>query len=82
MKANKSNSRKFNKGDVVFLKEGYYYIYQAWSLERGYPIAHRPMHVKPNTPCKFVKNSPEGPSYKIVETPSGEHLEVLTAMIN
>jgi len=73
--------RKFNKGDVLNLKQGYYYIWNIWAAEKGHAPNPKPILLKDNAQCKFVKNSPDGPSFKIVELLSGEQLEVLTALI-
>lgn len=78
---NEMIKRKFNKGDMLSLKQGYYYIWNIWATEKGFAPNQKPLLLKDNAPCKFVKNSPDGPSFKIVELLSGEQLEVLTALI-
>lgn len=73
--------KKFIKGDLINIKTGYYFIYQEWLHEKSLSPNQKPVLVDNKTVCKFVKNSPEGPSYKIIELPSGEQVEVLTVHI-
>jgi len=79
--SNSSFKRKFSKGEVLNIKPGYYYSWITWMLEKGLSNQQKPLLVNEKTLCKFVKNSPEGPSFKIVELPTGEQIEVPTAHI-
>ncbi len=78
---NGNAKRKFTKGETLSIKPGYYYLWNTWALEKGMANQQKPLYVTEKIICKFVKNSPEGPSFKILELPTGEQIEVLTAHI-